>query len=78
VRDPLSLNARLTFSQGIWFWAPFGFITFFKIFFFGVPHLATYIFFKFTRMGALIDPGMALIPFPSSILNETRFKPTTF
>jgi len=28
-------------------------------------------------LGAGIDAGMALTPFPSSILDETRFEPTT-
>ncbi len=42
----------------------------------GVPHLATYIFLNFPNepeLGAGIDPGMASIPSPSSILEETRF-----
>jgi len=30
------------------------------------------------ELGAGIDPGMALTPHPSSILDETRLKPTTF
>ncbi len=30
------------------------------------------------ELAAEINPGMALAPFPSSILDETRFKPTTF
>jgi len=42
-----------------------------KYIFFGVPHLATCIFFfqllKQPGLGAEIDPGMALTPFPSSI-----------
>jgi hypothetical protein len=47
----------------------------------GVPHLATYIFLNFLiepELCAGIDPGMAFVPFPSSILDETSFKPTTF
>ncbi len=54
--------------------------TFFNIFF-GVPHLATCIFLFFYNepgLGAGIDPGMILTPFPSSILDEARFEPTTF
>jgi hypothetical protein len=46
----------------------------------GVPHLATYIFLNFqieTKLCTGIDPGIAFSPFPSSILDETRFKPTT-
>jgi len=45
---------------------------------FGVPYLATYIFFIFKEMnelglGAGIGPGMALTPFTSSIvLDEIR------
>ncbi len=38
--------------------------------FFGVPHLAIYILFPLINepgLGAGIDPGMALTPFPSSI-----------
>jgi len=39
---------------------------------FGVPHLATYDLFLFkiineAGLGAEIDPGMALTPFPSCI-----------
>jgi len=47
----------------------------------GVPHLATctfLIFYNEPELGAVIDSGMALTPFPYSILEETRFKPTTF
>jgi len=48
------------------FWcAPFGYLYF--SYFFNEPEL-----------GAGIDPGMALTTFPSSILDETRFEPTTF
>ena len=40
-----------------------------KNIFFGVPHLATCIFLSFLliepELGAGIDPGMALTPFPS-------------
>ncbi len=44
----------------------------FKIFF-GVPHLATYIFLSFQLLnepglGKGIDHGIALTPFPSSIV----------
>ncbi len=38
------------------------------------------VFFSFSNepeLGEGIDPGMALIPFSSSILDETRFEPTT-
>jgi len=44
--------------------------TFFKYIFFGLPHLATCIFLIFynePELGAEMDPGMALIPLPSSI-----------
>jgi len=44
-------------------------MSFFK-YFFGVPHLATCIFFFFyyePELGVGIDPGMALTPLPSSI-----------
>jgi len=44
-------------------------LIFFK-YFFGVPHLATCIFLFFynePELGVEIDPGMALIPLPSSI-----------
>jgi len=34
-------------------------------------------FYNEPELGAGIDPGMALTPFPSSILDETRFEPTT-
>ncbi len=48
----------------------------------GLPHLATYIFSYFSmnepELGAGIDLGMAFNPFSSSILDKTRFKPTTF
>jgi len=42
-------------------------------YFFGVPHLATYIFLSFQLLnepglGEGIDPGMALTPFTSSIV----------
>jgi hypothetical protein len=30
------------------------------------------------ELGAGINPGMALTPFPYSILDETRFEPKTF
>jgi len=46
-----------------------------------LKHLTTYIFLFFYNqpdLGAGIDPGMALTLFPSSILDETRFEPTTF
>ncbi len=35
-------------------------------------------FYNEPELGVGIDPGMALTSFPSSILDETRFKPTTF
>ncbi len=35
-------------------------------------------FYNEPELGAEINPGMALAPFPSSILDETRFEPTTF
>jgi hypothetical protein len=42
-----------------------------NLFFFGVPRLATYIFFLFLLLnepglGAEIDPGMALTPLPTT------------
>jgi hypothetical protein len=43
--------------------------------------LATYIFLNFqidSELGTGIDPGMALIPFPSCRSDEMRFEPTTF
>jgi hypothetical protein len=30
------------------------------------------------ELGTKIDPGMVMTPFPSSLLDETRFKPTTY
>jgi len=30
------------------------------------------------ELGSGIDPNMALTPFPSSMLDEMRFEPTTF
>ncbi len=49
-------------------------------FFFWCAHLATCIFLIFQpELGAGINPGMALTPFPSGgILDETRLEPTTF
>ncbi len=35
------------------------------------------LFYNEAELGAGIDPGMALTPFPSSLLDETRFEPTT-
>ncbi len=52
-----------------------------KIFFWCMLHLATCIFSFFynkPELDARIDPGMTLAPFSSSILDETRFEPTTF
>ncbi len=46
-----------------------------------VPHLAAYIFLNFQIELELcegINPGIAFTPFPSSILDEMRFEPTTF
>jgi hypothetical protein len=43
--------------------------------------MAIYAFVNFQiepELGAGIDPGMAFTLFPSSILDETRFEPTTF
>jgi hypothetical protein len=51
---------------------------FFK-YFFGVPHLATYIFLFFynePELGVGIDPGMALTPLPSSIGQGSNPKPS--
>jgi len=39
-----------------------------------VPLLPIF-FYNEPKLGAGIDPGMALTPFPSSILDEIRFKP---
>jgi hypothetical protein len=44
-----------------------------KYYFFGAPHLATYIFISFQLLnepglGEGINPGMALTPFPSSVV----------
>jgi len=40
------------------------------------------VFFLFVynepELGAGINPGMAFTPFPFSILDETKFEPTTF
>ncbi len=52
-----------------------------KMFFVGVPHLTTFIFLNYQiepELCAGIDPGMAFTPFPSSILDAMRFKPTNF
>jgi len=46
-----------------------------------VPQIATFIFLIFynkPELGSGIDPGMALTPFPSSIVDETRFEHTNF
>ncbi len=54
---------------------------FFINIFFGMPHWLPVLFLFFynePELGAGINPGMALSPFPSSILDETRFEPTTF
>jgi hypothetical protein len=47
-------------------------------FFFGVPHLATriFLFSHEPELGAVIDPGMAFIPYSSSILDKVSFEPT--
>ncbi len=53
---------------------------FHKFYFVGVSHLATYIFLNFQiepELSSGINPGMAFTPFPFTILDETRFKPTT-
>jgi hypothetical protein len=50
---------------------------FFKYFFFGVPHLATCIFFyNEPELGVEIDPGMALTPLPSSIGRGSNPRPS--
>jgi len=48
--------------------------------FFVVPHLTVFFLFFYNEpeLGVGIDPGMALTPFSSGILEETRFEPTTF
>jgi hypothetical protein len=46
-----------------------------------MPHLATRFspfFNNEPELGERIDRGIALTQFPSSILDETRFEPTTF
>ncbi len=43
-------------------------VSLFLLFFYNEPELGA----------SRIDPGMALTPFPSSILDELRFEPTTF
>jgi len=56
---------------------------YFYISFFDVSHLATSICLTFITMKqnwvqeSILAPGMALTPFPSSLLDETRFEPTT-
>ncbi len=47
-------------------------------YFFGVPHLATCIFFFFNEpeLGVEIDPGMALTPLPSSIGRGSNPRPS--
>jgi len=55
-------------------------IVFFNIHFFGLPHLATCIFFFFynePELGVGINPGMALNQFHLA-LDWTGIKPTTF
>jgi len=53
-------------------------------YFYGVPYLAIWLFIFFLlfynepEWGAGIYPVMALTLFPSSILDETGFEPTTF
>jgi len=58
------------------------YILFLKNFFFLVCPIWLPVFFLFfynePELGAEINPGMAVAPFPSSILDETRFEPTTF
>jgi len=51
---------------------------FFK-YIFCVPHVTTciFLFLNEPKLGAGINPGMALTPFPSSILDETSFELTT-
>jgi hypothetical protein len=53
------------------------FLNSFFLIFFVVPHLAAYIFFSFLiidepELGAGIDPGMALTPFPSRIGQDLK------
>jgi hypothetical protein len=38
----------------------------------------SYFYMNEPELGIGIDPGMAFNPFPSSILDKTRFEPTTF
>jgi hypothetical protein len=59
------LFTKITFSFFCRF-APFGYLYF------------SYFSMNEPELGAGIDPGMAFNPFPSSILDKTRFKPTTF
>jgi len=48
----------------------------FFIIFFGVPHLATCIFYNEPELGLGIDPGMALTPLPSSIGQGSNPRPS--
>ncbi len=51
----------------LFFWcAPFGYL------------YLSYIFYNEPELGEGIDHGKALTPFPSRILDETSFEPTTF
>ncbi len=81
--DNRILNGLLTFCF-FWFDPIFAYQsnhTFLKYYFVGVPRLANYNFLNFQiepQLGAGIDPGMAFIQFPSSILDMTRFGPSTF
>jgi hypothetical protein len=54
----------------------------FFFFFFGLPHLATYIFLVFStnepELGARINPGMALNVDHFHLVFWMRFEPTTF
>jgi len=42
------------------------------------PSSVVRLYYNQLMLGAEIDPGMDLTPFPSSVLNMTRFEPTTF
>jgi len=67
--------------QLLWISSNLTFLIFLNIFFWCMLHLATCIFSFFynkPELDARIDPGMTLAPFSSSILDETRFEPTTF
>jgi len=58
-------------------WNFFSVATCFSFFLLWLPVFFLF-FYNGPELVAGIDPGMALTPFQSSILDEMRFKPTTF